>query len=67
MSMKERCGAFLLALLCLPVTPARAGDGDWTMPAGNYASTRFSPLTQIDASNAARLQVAFTFSTGIDR
>ena len=37
------------------------------MPAGDYASTRFSKLGQITAGNVGKLQVAFTFSTGIDR
>lgn len=37
------------------------------MPAKNYASTRFSELDQINAGNVARLAVAFTFSTGVNR
>jgi PQQ-dependent dehydrogenase (methanol/ethanol family) len=45
-------------------TPA---DGNWTMPAGNYASTRFSPLDQINGRNVGALKVEFTFSTGINR
>jgi len=48
-------------------TPAAPPSGDWTMPAGDYASTRFSRLSQIDSVNVGRLQVAFTFSTGVDR
>jgi lanthanide-dependent methanol dehydrogenase len=35
--------------------------------ARDYANTRFSPLNQIDAGNAGRLRVAWTFSTGTDR
>jgi lanthanide-dependent methanol dehydrogenase len=42
-------------------------DGEWHIPAGDYAHTRFSPLAQIDASNVARLAVTTTFSTGIPR
>jgi PQQ-dependent dehydrogenase (methanol/ethanol family) len=34
------------------------------MPARDYASTRFSGLTGIDAGNVRNLTVAFTFSTG---
>ena len=34
------------------------------MPAKNYASTRYSELTEITAQNAGQLKVAFTFSTG---
>ena len=42
-------------------------DGQWTMAAGDYANTRFSGLDQITTENAARLQVAWTFSTGVLR
>jgi PQQ-dependent dehydrogenase (methanol/ethanol family) len=42
-------------------------DGQWPMPAKNFASTRFSGLDEINTSNAASLRVAWTFSTGIDR
>jgi lanthanide-dependent methanol dehydrogenase len=41
--------------------------GDWAMPAGNYANTRFSTLKQIDTGNVRKLQVAWTFSTGVLR
>lgn len=49
-----RC-ALLAAAGLLSVTLAwaqPAGDGRWTMAAGDYASTRFSPLDQIDAGVA---------------
>jgi PQQ-dependent dehydrogenase (methanol/ethanol family) len=39
-------------------------DGQWLMPAKNYASTRFSGLTEINAENVKNLKVAWTFSTG---
>jgi len=42
-----------------------ADDGQWTMAAKNYASTRFSAAREIDTANVDDLQVAFTFSTGI--
>jgi PQQ-dependent dehydrogenase (methanol/ethanol family) len=42
-------------------------DGQWTMPAKDYASTRFSSLDQINATNVANLKVAWTFSTGNTR
>jgi len=42
-------------------------DGQWIMPAKNYASTRFSGLNQINAGNVKNLKVAWTFSTGSDR
>ncbi|RKT47094.1 methanol/ethanol family PQQ-dependent dehydrogenase [Thiocapsa rosea] len=39
----------------------------WVMQNGNYASTRYSALDQINAVNAKDLQVAWTFSTGVLR
>ncbi len=39
----------------------------WVMPAGNYANTRHSNLKQITADNVGKLQVAWTFSTGVLR
>ena len=36
----------------------------WVMPARDYASTRFSKLDQINASNVGRLRAAWTFATG---
>src|SRR5690349_19556818 len=65
--------ACALLMLCLagtvaPAAPVQPDDaGEWTMPAKNYASTRFSQLDEINAGNVGRLAVAFTFSTGVDR
>jgi lanthanide-dependent methanol dehydrogenase len=39
----------------------------WVMPSGNYANTRHSTLKQITAANVGKLQVAWTFSTGVLR
>jgi PQQ-dependent dehydrogenase (methanol/ethanol family) len=39
-------------------------DGQWVMPAKNYASTRFSGLTEINTENVRQLGVRWTFSTG---
>jgi PQQ-dependent dehydrogenase (methanol/ethanol family) len=36
----------------------------WVMPLGDYHGTRHSKLNQINISNAAKLQVAWTMSTG---
>jgi PQQ-dependent dehydrogenase (methanol/ethanol family) len=47
--------------------PPGADDGQWLMPAKNYASTRYSELGQINARNAKNLKVAWTFSTGSTR
>src|SRR5262245_28233100 len=72
-------GALLLVPICAaaqapdaqkPVPPgaaAPADDGQWTMPAKNYASTRYSELKQITPDTVKNLQVAFTFSTGLSR
>src|SRR3954451_20081532 len=50
-----------------PPSAAPAEDGQWTMPAKNYASTRYSELDEINSGNVKSLQVAFTFSTGVNR
>jgi PQQ-dependent dehydrogenase (methanol/ethanol family) len=57
--------AAILSLGC--VLPAAAAEGEWTMPALDYASTRYSPLNEIDVSNVRNLAVEFTFSTGVNR
>jgi PQQ-dependent dehydrogenase (methanol/ethanol family) len=44
-----------------------ADDGQWVMPAKTYAATRYSDLAEIDNANARNLQVAFTFSTGVNK
>ena len=46
---------------------AAADDGQWVRSARDYAGTRYSSLDQIDVSNAARLELAWSFSTGVDR
>jgi PQQ-dependent dehydrogenase (methanol/ethanol family) len=45
----------------------QADDGQWLMPAKDYASTRYSGLDQINAGNVKNLKVAWTFSTGVVR
>jgi alcohol dehydrogenase (cytochrome c) len=42
-------------------------DGQWTMPAKDYASTRFSGLNEINKSNVGSLKLAWSFSTGVLR
>jgi PQQ-dependent dehydrogenase (methanol/ethanol family) len=44
-----------------------AEDGQWTMPAKDYASTRFSGLDQITSGNVTNLKLAWSFSTGVLR
>ncbi len=40
---------------------------DWVMPTGDYANHRYSALKQINKDNVGKLQVAWTFSTGVLR
>ncbi|WP_352698076.1 methanol/ethanol family PQQ-dependent dehydrogenase [Mesorhizobium sp. M0590] len=50
-----------------PAAAAPPDDGQWAMPAKNYASTRYSELAEITEDNVKNLQVAFTFSTGVNK
>ncbi|RUY09330.1 PQQ-dependent dehydrogenase, methanol/ethanol family [Mesorhizobium sp. M7A.F.Ca.US.005.03.2.1] len=73
--MLRACGLFLsgasepasAAAIAPPAAAAPPDDGQWTMPAKNYASTRFSELSEINEGNVKNLQVAFTFSTGVNK
>ena len=50
------------------IAVAHAGPpGEWQMPAGDYASSRYSELASITPQNAANLKVAWAFSTGVLR
>jgi len=68
-------GTCLGAVAALAVGSAYADDlvkmsenpADWVMPARTYDGQRFSPLKQINAGNVGKLQVAWTFSTGVLR
>lgn len=40
---------------------------NWAIWGGDYAGTRYSKLDQINAGNVGKLQVAWTFSTGVLR
>ena len=73
---KELLATFLGSVAALTTGGAWANDElikmsqnpkDWVMPAGDYANTRYSKLNQINASNVGKLQVAWTFSTGVLR
>ena len=53
-----------------PVPPSFAAtpeDGQWTMPTKNFAGTRYSDLSEINTDTVKNLQVAFTFSVGVNR
>ena len=60
--MRNRAAA--LYLLSLVTTACLADDGDWTMPAKDHASTRYSPLAEINTTNVGTLTPKVTFSTG---
>jgi PQQ-dependent dehydrogenase (methanol/ethanol family) len=44
-----------------------ADDGQWVRPAKDYASTRFSALSEINTANVKSLRPVATFSTGVLR
>src|SRR5579863_9760624 len=54
-----------MALLGSAIAGAADGDGSWSMPAKNYANTRYSELAQINAGSAKRLHPLWSFSTGV--
>ena len=43
---------------------AQAAGDHWTVPAGTVQGTRFSKLSEINASNVATLVEEFSFPTG---
>ena len=73
---KELLATFLGSVAALTASGALASEElikmsqnpkDWVMPAGDYANTRYSKLNQINVTNVGKLQVAWTFSTGVLR
>ena len=76
-STRYLLGLSACALACAPAfAPAFANDelarlskdsSQWVMPLGNYASTRYSDLTQINTRTAKNLRPVWTFSTGVLR
>src|SRR3954471_1293995 len=64
-------GQLCEALLAADAPPFRntdaVEDGQWLMPAKDYANTRYSGLKEITTENVAKMQVAWTFSTGVNR
>jgi PQQ-dependent dehydrogenase (methanol/ethanol family) len=50
-----------------PAFAVQSEDGQWTMPTKNFAGTRYSELGEINTENVKNLQVAFTFSLGVNR
>jgi quinoprotein glucose dehydrogenase len=58
----------IVTLLFVGCLPALRGDsisrGEWPNYGNDAGGTRYSPLTQIDRENVARLRVAWTYRTG---
>jgi lanthanide-dependent methanol dehydrogenase len=50
-----------------PTLPPGADTTEWTIPARDYASTRFSELSQVTTENVRQLRLVWTFSTGVLR
>jgi len=74
--MRRICLTGLLGAWALLATPAIANDElakmaqnpkDWVMPTGDFFNHRYSTLEQITKDNVGKLQVAWTFSTGVLR
>jgi PQQ-dependent dehydrogenase (methanol/ethanol family) len=64
--LRRTLGLVLLPLAFAgPMSAQASDDGQWTMPAKNYASTRYSELGQITPANAKALRPVWTFSTGV--
>ena len=60
--MRPSC-FFALALLLPTVTFAQAKPGEWPAYHRDLASTRYSPLDQVNRDNASKLTVAWTWKT----
>ncbi len=53
--------SLLIILLC---SSSAAAQGDWPNVGNDKGASRFSPLSQINRSNVAKLEVAWTLHTG---
>lgn len=60
------CGLSLGCLLVLlsGCGPTALSNADWTIPLGSYSAIRHSSLKQIDKTNAAKMKMAWSMSTG---
>jgi quinoprotein glucose dehydrogenase len=62
--MKQSHRSVPVLLLIAWVVPALHAQSDWPNYGNDPGGMRYSPLTQIDRTNVAQLQVAWTFHTG---
>jgi len=53
--------------MIFPQIQNQPDDGQWTMAAKNYASTRYSTPGEINTGNVKSLKLAWTFSAGLTR
>jgi len=71
--LRTACLTAGVAMLALPAAAneklieLEKDANQWVQPTGNYANHRFSTLDQINKDNVGKLQVAWTFSTGVLR
>jgi lanthanide-dependent methanol dehydrogenase len=75
--MRSAYAAFCIAAGAVFCTGAAYANDDlmkvmkdsknWAIQTGDYANTRYSELSQINADNVKNLKVAWTFSTGVLR
>jgi alcohol dehydrogenase (cytochrome c) len=71
-TMKILFASLMSVSMLALVAPASAEDvsttgKDWSIQAGNLHNTRYSTLDQITEKNVNKLQVSWTFSTGVLR
>src|SRR5919198_1319463 len=50
-----------------PTGGADTDDGQWIRPAKDFASTRYSALSEINTQTVKNLRLAWSFSTGVTR
>jgi PQQ-dependent dehydrogenase (methanol/ethanol family) len=74
--MRKLLAAALMSVAAAYAWPAVANDGltqiikdpkQWGIQTGDYANTRYSKLDKINAANVGKMQVSWTFSTGVLR
>jgi len=72
-SRRFLAGICVIAVLAAGMAGAGANDsvlkaasepGQWVVAGHDYGNTRFSPLKQINAENASKLSLAYSFSLG---